>query len=99
PLPPSSLFPFTTLFRSWHSGCPTLFNRGCSVESFRRWASQGFSNYTTRGSIWGEHKVTRKPSATNVSNETNATDDTTRGGSHERSEEHTSELQSRVDLV
>src|SRR5438105_5764105 len=67
-LPPrSTLFPYTTLFRSW-----TLI-----MDLF--WGEQGPSNF---GSILQTHDL-----------------DDPKDGDMFRSEEHTSELQSRVELV
>src|SRR5207247_2762759 len=76
-LPPSPLFPYTTLFRSEHPHILPLYDFG-EVEKFRYLVMR----YVTGGSL--AQRIERE-----------------RLSMQEflRSEEHTSELQSRVDLV
>src|SRR5438105_11932171 len=71
--PRSTLFPYTTLFRSGASGCNQLSGRGQ--------AHMQRPGVETQHAVGGCHqlRLARRE--------------------HPRSEEHTSELQSRVDLV
>src|SRR5699024_11918489 len=73
PSPTSTLFPYTTLFRSSSKGRRELPNSNVILDG----NTEGLSR---DGSFVGTHIYTRIPGET-------------------RSEEHTSELQSRFDLV
>src|SRR2546429_4190965 len=78
--PRSTLFPYTTLFRSPASALPCATSRSFSV----RIAEAGHTTSPCAGAV-------RPPSATHPKDQT--------ATSWERSEEHTSELQSRLHLV
>src|SRR5256884_755835 len=70
--PRSTLFPYTTLFRSWYLGAPAdRYGRSMLEPASNR----GCSSRLRRGRRWLRHRGTP------------------------RSEEHTSELQSRLHLV
>src|SRR5207247_4573496 len=93
--PPSSYpFPYTTLFRSsevflWHclpSTRKEIFPLGCTGRPFRK--------------FWSASAKARPSAALCPVGWTVSTNSRPRPGTwHVRSEEHTSELQSRVDLV
>src|SRR5687768_18266215 len=79
--PRSTLFPYTTLFRSAPTGmapvgCPELRLRARPLPAGDR-----------RRGEWGRSVLATQPSGKD------------RGAAHQRSEEHTSELQSRLHLV
>src|SRR5690349_22455346 len=82
PPPPSTLFPYTTLFRSL-ADAQLVIAREHDCESWPKFVQRlrSLSGETDTGAIWkaAEHAVI--------------------AGEIERSEEHTSELQSRRDLV
>src|SRR5438093_8536166 len=82
--PRSTLFPYTTLFRSgptWHGGCrPPSPPRGARYGGTARWSCAG--------------GVSRKLQRLSC-----AQDRAKRGIDMDRSEEHTSELQSLTNLV
>src|SRR3712207_7044379 len=71
--PRSTLFPYTTLFRSW---CHRLAEAGHRCQELRCWSREGDAAARLRGRGCPH-----------------------RGASQPRSEEHTSELQSRQYLV
>src|SRR5699024_12211349 len=80
--PPSTLFPYTTLFRSYSSQVPGM---NCvSPSAPTGLTASGF--HPDSCSIWAASKSTDSP-------------DVAAASSRSRSEEHTSELQSRFDLV
>src|SRR5438067_10530681 len=76
PPPQSTLFPYTTLFRSVHNLFARLCQRG-PVPLARISTRGGFAQLGLRGAAFALGQEQR----------------------HQRSEEHTSELQSRFDLV
>src|SRR2546429_6932966 len=73
--PRSTLFPYTTLFRSLRSHCPTT-HRTCS------WSTTTGASATSFRAICSPKAIASPPRTT-----------------PSRSEEHTSELQSRLHLV
>src|SRR5207247_10755386 len=90
PTPTSSLLPYTTLFRS-HDNCRTAESRRASgTVNQRRTGRAGAQNVCRKSSLWLAHPdwhtfcAPARP---------------VRRWLTVRSEEHTSELQSRVDLV
>src|SRR3712207_8478996 len=78
--PRSTLFPYTTLFRSLSSGVRTSANRRSLTGSSASAAPSSATNRASRATA-----STAKPNG--------------RDGASQRSEEHTSELQSRQYLV
>src|SRR5690606_42043113 len=78
--PSSTLFPYTTLFRSW----------------FRRGYVPGSAQRTGAGS---SSRTALPPSPGRCSRTSSATDARAASPSADRSEEHTSELQSRENIV
>src|SRR5258707_12095938 len=80
--PRSTLFPYTTLFRSLGTA------RHCERRAMRRWVHSDSSNVQQRTLACGT-KRTSIDARCLVAN----------GGKADRSEEHTSELQSRQYLV
>src|SRR3712207_8909991 len=86
--PRSTLFPYTTLFRSFASSKTAVFVDGC----FWHGCVEHRSLPRTNARWWAE-KIAR------VRQRDTATDVKLRAEGWERSEEHTSELQSRQYLV
>src|SRR2546430_4200109 len=88
--PRSTLFPYTTLFRSMSSGAQQVHRAGPAESQFMRSRPQPL---VTRAETRGTRPGTTVPDRACASG--------TRGGaSHgDRSEEHTSELQSQSNLV
>src|SRR5256884_6123021 len=87
PPPRSTLFPYTTLFRSSFTLTSTLFGRG--RRNLRR-SCKGAMVATRRSQKWGAARSTTVPPLGLCFKELS---------SKFRSEEHTSELQSRLHLV
>src|SRR5438105_11057478 len=82
PPPISTLFPYTTLFRSHNLAY---------LRSFRRRANSRRLALSLLDSIFGSsYNDCGSPNASNIESKSDSAN---------RSEEHTSELQSRVDLV
>src|SRR5206468_11179831 len=94
PLPPlrRTLFPYTTLFRSRADLRAVLSAGGCG--SRRRWRGPGTRDRAAPGGAAGRGDRVRR-SAWRREHLLHAAP----GGQYSRSEEHTSELQSRSDLV
>src|SRR5438132_8992929 len=82
--PRSTLFPYTTLFRSRR-------DRGGGGRHHRR--ERGTGRAVPRGQD-ADVRLSRRPG-----DEGDAREGEPRNGQHDRSEEHTSELQSHSDLV
>src|SRR5207248_5367723 len=92
PPPRSSLFPYTTLFRSPTILCGTAERVPETSWPFRAWADSdtwGFSSQTNSGIAWRRSAEGGKTPRSRQSWVRTFT----------RSEEHTSELQSPYDLV
>src|SRR2546430_12600301 len=84
--PRSTLFPYTTLFRSKHGGEPQLFRQSvCATNSHT--LSDMPHTLSRNGAAWG-NKANKGETPTRHSRSTLS-----------RSEEHTSELQSQSNLV
>src|SRR5947209_13711723 len=79
--PRSTLFPYTTLFRSNGRFAEAIYPRRFDADYVNGWGTRPGTNWEFSGSI--QHEVRRGMSA----------------NSQFRSEEHTSELQSRQYLV
>src|SRR5690349_22114769 len=84
--PPSTLFPYTTLFRSAPGGLRLTMHR--------------FARITTRPAFRGFFRsCTHRHRAVNCAYASGASSERAKLRRPQRSEEHTSELQSRRDLV
>src|SRR5206468_12135279 len=91
PLPPSPLFPYTTLFRS-----PLALQNGAWTEDCARGTVRYWTRVETRGASGRGFAKLSSSCPLKLGSAPVAASCRHRGG---RSEEHTSELQSRSDLV
>src|SRR2546429_7613731 len=94
--PRSTLFPYTTLFRSHVSGREWILGRRHHLggeRAFRRWRPSGV------GAAWENHYRAARPESHMAPVEAPCTSQPASHPAVDRSEEHTSELQSRLHLV
>src|SRR5207249_11627074 len=94
PPPTSTLFPYTTLFRSRFTAASISCGCACTERSPRNRFSIRWMKKLPPTNVCRE-----KPDRGSPNTEVIGTSSCTTGMWHDRSEEHTSELQSRFDLV
>src|SRR5207249_6034553 len=94
PPPRSTLFPYTTLFRSAIEALPQF--RGQTDREFAAWLRRILAN---KLADQAKHFHRKKRDAALEDSFRETLDDSARRLEQIRSEEHTSELQSRFDLV